>query len=575
MSRSKIAAAVLAASLLGSLSAQSTLTTLFADNNGGSVGGNVYFDITVTNTVRISSLETNYSVTANTACGVKVYTVPKTYVGNETNKSAWTLVGQDDGKAVSAGRGQRTKINLATPILLTPGTYGMALEAVGSGHAYTNGTATNNSYKDSNLALQLGAATNVPFTGSPFTPRIWNGSIIYTLGKGIFASFTADKTSGPGPLTVQFKDTTYSSAPPILTWAWDFDGDNKIDSKVQNPSFTYPKTTWDATYDVTLTVTDATNGQSKLTKKAFITVDPSNATAVDFGAGSTNKPLPGPIKLPNFSSLYTSTAIRGLYFQAPGPIVITGLRVPQDHSLANQTVSLYVMAARPPAYSATYTTTAADQKFFTSTAKANALIQLAPPVVVKKGEWVGVLGGGYSGSGTTVSTSYATPSGPFKSSVGGVPITVARLLMQGTPTPFITNKGLGPISTEDAGNIGRIEVFCAGNVITPLMTTVGRPALGSSATLDMQANIAGAQGGVVLLSSGRLPVPVPTMFGNLLITPAIIATIFVSNGTGQLPVSIPNNSALTGTTLDWQGLVYDLTSNTFGMTNGSEWFLGK
>ena len=36
-----------------------------------------------------------------------------------------------------------------------------------------------------------------------------------------------------------------------------------------------------------------------------------------------------------------------------------------------------------------------------------------------------------------------------------------------------------------------------------------------------------------------------------------------------------NDNKLKGFVLDLQTLVFDLTSNTFGMTNGSEWFLGR
>ena len=34
-------------------------------------------------------------------------------------------------------------------------------------------------YSNSDLAMSLGSATNAPFTGSPFNPRIWNGTIRY------------------------------------------------------------------------------------------------------------------------------------------------------------------------------------------------------------------------------------------------------------------------------------------------------------------------------------------------------------------------------------------------------------
>jgi PKD repeat protein/type 1 glutamine amidotransferase len=67
---------------------------------------------------------------------------------------------------------------------------------------------------------------------------------------------TADKTSGPAPLTVKF-----SSAGSIdpdgtpLTYAWDFEGDGTTDSTQANPTFTY---TTAGKRTATLKVTDAT-----------------------------------------------------------------------------------------------------------------------------------------------------------------------------------------------------------------------------------------------------------------------------------------------------------------------------
>jgi len=342
---------------------------------------------------------------------------PTTSVGKESNKTLWTLVGKDNGKAVCAGRGKKTKITLASPILVKPGSYGISLIAVGSGHAYTNGTTTNNKYKDSNLSLVLGKASNTPWATSLFSPRVWNGTICYTLGKGLFSDFSADKTSGPGPLTVQFKDTTYtSSAGGVKTWSWDFNGDNKPDSTVQNPKWTFPKTTWDATYDVTLTTTDGVNPSSKVTKKAFITVDPSDAYAVNYGTGSSNKPLPVPIEVSKNSSFYSSaTGIRGFYFVAPTTFVINGFEAPNDYSPKEpmQTVMCYVLAKAP---SGAYAAKAADIKFF-GTAKANQVLKPAKPIVVTKGQWVGVLGACHGTAATSSFHSSARPQPWISSAV--------------------------------------------------------------------------------------------------------------------------------------------------------------
>ena len=47
------------------------------------------------------------------------------------------------------------------------------------------------------------------------------------------------------------------------------------------------------------------------------------------------------------------------------------------------------------------------------------------------------------------------------------------------------------------------------------------------------------------------------------------------NGRGSIPVPIPNDANLTGVTLAWQGFVFDVIGSTYGMTNGTEWYVGK
>jgi hypothetical protein len=186
-----LAALATAASLLApAASAQSgafCLPTIspFASNNGGGVGGAVYFDMTVAGAVTLTDFVMNYSATAGTPVGVDVYTCQGTYVGNEGNSGAWTLVSSGTGS--SAGLDARTVCTLGTPALLVPGTYGVALVAVGSAHRYTNGNGTNQNFSDPVLSLSLGAATNVAFGGSPFSPRVANIEVCYTPGAG-FAS---------------------------------------------------------------------------------------------------------------------------------------------------------------------------------------------------------------------------------------------------------------------------------------------------------------------------------------------------------------------------------------------------
>jgi PKD repeat protein len=93
----------------------------------------------------------------------------------------------------------------------------------------------------------------------------------YTPAAGLYPGFTSDVRTGASPLTVNFQDNSYSSDPlGVLTWAWDFDGDSVIDSTAQNPSFTYNTC---GSYDVSLTVVDATHGVQTVTRSAYIVTD--------------------------------------------------------------------------------------------------------------------------------------------------------------------------------------------------------------------------------------------------------------------------------------------------------------
>ncbi|MDA0372421.1 MAG: PKD domain-containing protein [Planctomycetota bacterium] len=253
----------------------------FLSNNGGSAGGAVYFDMTVSSAIVLTDVVCNFASTSSgLPVGVDVYLTPGTSVGNEANPAAWNQIGS--GSGLGAGQDQRSICTLSVPAIITPGAYGVALVAVGTSHRYTNGNGANQSYSDNFLSLQLGTATNVPFSGSPFSPRVANIELCYNPGNGLFPNFSATPTSGSSPLTVQFTDTSYTSDPGgILNWAWDFDNDGNVDSTQQNPSHTYIA---GGSYTVTLLTIDAVNGARTETKNDFVVVDP---ITVDFTASTT------------------------------------------------------------------------------------------------------------------------------------------------------------------------------------------------------------------------------------------------------------------------------------------------
>jgi subtilisin-like proprotein convertase family protein len=168
------------------------LTTLFAGGNGGSAGGAIYFDVTAAADVTLTALDLHTGETG--AFTVEVYAIPGgTYIGNENNAGAWTLVatGSGDGQ----GAGTPSNATLDTAVSLTAGTtYGMALVLSSDhGHDYTNGDGTNQNYANAELSFSGGSATNVPFTGNVFNPRVFNGRFYYDyLGTTAVENFDFD-----------------------------------------------------------------------------------------------------------------------------------------------------------------------------------------------------------------------------------------------------------------------------------------------------------------------------------------------------------------------------------------------
>jgi PKD repeat protein len=79
------------------------------------------------------------------------------------------------------------------------------------------------------------------------------------------ADFSADPTSGMGPLTVNFTDL---STGDIDAWAWDFDDDGQIDSTEQNPTWVYDQ---GGLYTVSLAVSGP-GGSDSTTRDDYVDV---------------------------------------------------------------------------------------------------------------------------------------------------------------------------------------------------------------------------------------------------------------------------------------------------------------
>ena len=153
------------------------LTTIYSNGNGGSNGGQIFFDMTVLNPAGINLGQIAVSTGESGALTLSVYTMPTTYVGSTSNLAAWTLL--TSGAGVGAGLNQPSIADV-TDVVIPPGTYGVALVLdAAHGFDYTNGTGANQNYSNADVSIATGAANNVAWTGTPFTPRVFNGTLRY------------------------------------------------------------------------------------------------------------------------------------------------------------------------------------------------------------------------------------------------------------------------------------------------------------------------------------------------------------------------------------------------------------
>jgi subtilisin-like proprotein convertase family protein len=167
-----------------------SLSSLFASNNGGAFGGAVYFDVTVgPNDLDVTEIDVNTEDPG--PFSIDIYTLVGTYVGNETNPAAWGAPAAT-ASGTAAGLDAPSNAVLASSITLSANTsYGIAIVMDAThGHNYTNGNGSNENYSNADLSMSLGSASNAPFTGGIFSPRIFNGTIHYTTGAGSGLDFT-------------------------------------------------------------------------------------------------------------------------------------------------------------------------------------------------------------------------------------------------------------------------------------------------------------------------------------------------------------------------------------------------
>ena len=168
--------------LSGESTAQS-LTTTFA--GGNNYAGNM-FDVQVLGgAIIVTGLDVHLGSGIAPTSTINVYTRPGSFVGFDDSETGWNLMSSIS--VVSAGAGNPTFIDVADFELAggqTAAFYVTVSDYPSAPLHYTNGTGVGNvSVENDDLRIFEGVGKGDPnFTGSTPSPRIWNGTIYYTLG---------------------------------------------------------------------------------------------------------------------------------------------------------------------------------------------------------------------------------------------------------------------------------------------------------------------------------------------------------------------------------------------------------
>lgn len=183
-----------------SLPATTLSTTMAAGNNHR---GNM-FDIVAINAVTITSFEAHPA--GNTT--YEIYYKAGTFSGFNNNAAAWTLLGS---AAVTAQPfGTPTPVPIPVNVTIPAGqTYAFYVTStnVSVSQYYTNGSTQGAVYaSDGNIQFLEGIGLEYPFSGAPFSPRVWNGRINYSTSTSVSylwntGDTTASITATPGSAT--------------------------------------------------------------------------------------------------------------------------------------------------------------------------------------------------------------------------------------------------------------------------------------------------------------------------------------------------------------------------------------
>lgn len=211
----------------GTAAVPDSLNTL-APNNGQS---GAFFDCRPKKDITVTGF--NFVPRGSGSYTVRVYYKTGTHVGNETNSSAWTLLGTSSSFSVTANNLTRIPVSISQKLNANQTYAFYVIVTAGSSLGYTNGSSLGAvATQNSDLIIYQGRGSGGLFSSSLFTTRTFAGTMLYEVGSSCTSARTGVMLT-VHPLTAvdsqtvidsscqDFPTSLYANAEgPVTTYQW-------------------------------------------------------------------------------------------------------------------------------------------------------------------------------------------------------------------------------------------------------------------------------------------------------------------------------------------------------------------
>lgn len=182
--KTRVLAAAAALVGMAGLASAAELSTVYAGGNGNSLGGGAYFDVAVAGSgITVTGFRMNSDAALGVTSRFEVWTINEPISATNTiSPTGWSLAATGTLTGIDGLGNSEDPVVLDNNFTLNANTtYGFAIRLLDTTQNYTNGNGANQFFSNSDLSISLGRTSNAWLSGSTFTPRVWNGTIIYDL----------------------------------------------------------------------------------------------------------------------------------------------------------------------------------------------------------------------------------------------------------------------------------------------------------------------------------------------------------------------------------------------------------